>query len=213
MILFTEDILKLFLALALGGAIGAERELRDKDAGFRTLMFICSGSAMFTIFSTRLSEMNGGDPARIAAQIVTGIGFLGAGVILREHGEIRGLTTAATIWLVAALGVGIGAGLYLFSTLAAGVILLVLVVFPYLERLMERLSRVTVYQVTFSVSHDKFDALTAAFKDADLFLHHIKRTRKGEDMICTWVVSGRPKNHEKMIDLLIDDPQVKEFSS
>jgi len=213
MILFTEDIFKLFLALALGGMIGAERELRDKAAGFRTLMFISSGSALFTIFSTRIAEFSGSDPARIAAQIVSGIGFLGAGVILREHGEIRGLTTAATIWLAAALGVGVGVGQYLFSTLAAVVIMLILIVFPYLEVMMGKLSQVSTYQVTFLASHDKLSALNQAFKDAGLTTLNLKRSRKGGDMVCTWVISGKPKNHEKMIELLFDDPEIKEFQT
>ncbi len=130
MILYPEDIIRLLISLALGGLIGSERELRDKAAGFRTLMLICAGSTLFTIFSARLAQVSGADPTRIAAQIVSGIGFLGAGVILRERGEIHGLTTAATIWLTAALGAGVGGGQILFYTLAAVVFLLALFTFP-----------------------------------------------------------------------------------
>jgi putative Mg2+ transporter-C (MgtC) family protein len=210
MILFTEDIFKLLLALALGGIIGTERELRDKAAGFRTLMFICSGSAMFTIFSVRLVNSEAGDPARIAAQIVSGIGFLGAGVILREHGEIRGLTTAATIWLVAAVGVGVGAGQYLFSTLATAVIMGALIAFPYLEKMMGRVRSVQTYTVTATASHDLYATLCEAFRQHNLSVHSAKRSRKGEDMVCIWTASGSPKNHERMLELLFDDPRIKE---
>jgi putative Mg2+ transporter-C (MgtC) family protein len=104
MYLSMEDVVKIILAVAAGGLIGLEREFRDKAAGFRTLIFICMGAALFTIFSARLAGTN--DPTRIAANIVSGVGFLGAGVILREGGRVIGLTTAATIWLTAALGIG-----------------------------------------------------------------------------------------------------------
>ncbi|MCX6025184.1 MAG: MgtC/SapB family protein, partial [Chloroflexi bacterium] len=106
MTLATEDIVKLLLAIFNGGLIGAEREFRDKAAGFGTLIFICVGATLFTMFSMR--SRPSGDPSRVAANIVSGIAFLGAGVILREGGRIMGLTTASTIWLAAALGMGLG---------------------------------------------------------------------------------------------------------
>lgn len=103
MTLFPEDFIQLLLAIFIGGLIGAEREYRDKAAGFRTIMLICVGATIFTNFSVKL----GGDmePTRIAASIVTGVGFLGAGAILRGSRHVTGLTTASTIWLAAALGV------------------------------------------------------------------------------------------------------------
>ncbi|MCJ7512079.1 MAG: MgtC/SapB family protein [Anaerolineales bacterium] len=102
MFLIPEDLLKLGLAVMAGGLIGIEREYRDKAAGLRTLIFICLGAALFTILSSRLAGDN--DPTRIAAGIVAGVGFLGAGVILREGGRVVGLTTAAAIWHTTALG-------------------------------------------------------------------------------------------------------------
>jgi putative Mg2+ transporter-C (MgtC) family protein len=206
-----EDILKLLLALALGGVIGAEREFRDKAAGFRTLMFICAGSALFTIFSTRLAEDGGGDTTRIAAQIVSGIGFLGAGVILRENGEIRGLTTAATVWLVAALGVGVGGGEYVFSTLATLLLLAALMIFPYLEMMMGRMRQVQTYQITIPIDHQKHDALCKAFQEQGLHVIFAKRTRRGDEMICSWTAAGNQAAHEKMVRLLLDDPEIKAF--
>src|SRR5512145_1503350 len=103
-----ENLIKLSMAVVVGGILGAEREFRDKAAGFRTLILITVGSTLFTIFSLGMDP--GFTRTRIAANIVTGIGFLGAGAIIREHGRVGGLTTAATIWLSAALGMGIGAG-------------------------------------------------------------------------------------------------------
>jgi putative Mg2+ transporter-C (MgtC) family protein len=215
MMIATEDIFKLLLALALGGMVGFERELRDKAAGFRTLMFICTASALFTIFSIRIVQGTGdglpGDPARIAAQIVSGIGFLGAGVILREHGEIRGLTTAATIWLVAALGVGVGAGQYFFTVLATATILLALFIFPSLERLMGTMSQVRTYEITSPASLEKYLTLRDQFRQFKLYVMSSRRNRRGGDMICTFSVSGKPNHHEDFVEALFNDPDIKEF--
>ncbi len=115
-----ETLLRIAIAAALGGAVGLERELREREAGFRTHMLVSVGSALFTIASAygfRDFLVSGdnvirADPTRIAAQIVTGIGFLGAGAIIRQGLSVRGLTTAATLWLVAAIGLTTGAGYY-----------------------------------------------------------------------------------------------------
>src|SRR2546428_10596778 len=96
--------IKLLLAALLGGIIGVEREIRDKPAGLRTNILICVGSTLFMSISTKVAQLLGGDPTRIAAQIISGIGFLGAGAVLHSHGFVLGLTTAATIWVVAGVG-------------------------------------------------------------------------------------------------------------
>src|SRR5262245_25187982 len=106
----TDDLVKIVLAVGVGGMIGLEREFRDQAAGLRTLICICVGATRFTVLSARLA--GGNNATRISANIVSGGGFLGAGVILREGGRVIGLTTAATIWLVAALGMGLGGGHY-----------------------------------------------------------------------------------------------------
>lgn len=108
---------KLLVAIIAGGAVGFERELRGKPAGLRTNILICLGSALLMDLSVRIANDYNGDPGRIAAQVVTGIGFLGAGTILHARGTITGLTSAATIWVVAAIGLTAGAG-YEFEALA-----------------------------------------------------------------------------------------------
>jgi len=105
-------LLRLTVAAALGGSIGLERELRERQAGLRTHLVVCVGSALFTLVSAYAFTAPRVDPTRIAAQIVSGIGFLGAGAIIRQGLSVRGLTTAATLWLVAAIGMAAGAGYY-----------------------------------------------------------------------------------------------------
>ena len=143
------DVLaRLVVAGILGGAIGAERELRERDAGLRTHMLVGVGSALFTIVSAyawtdfNFSSRNGVtyDPTRIAAQIVTGIGFLGAGAIIRQGLSVRGLTTAASLWVVAAIGMASGAGYYSGALVATIVVLVSLWPLRILaHRLFERL--------------------------------------------------------------------------
>jgi putative Mg2+ transporter-C (MgtC) family protein len=133
---------KLVLAIVLGGAIGLERELKAKPAGLRTNILICMGAALLTHVSITIGMQNGtriGDPARLAAQIVSGVGFLGAGTIMQGTGMVTGLTSAATIWVVAAIGIAIGAGDYIA---AAGAGILVTVVLAWLGRLEHTLRRV-----------------------------------------------------------------------
>ena len=125
---WAEVLLRLSAAAAMGGAVGLERELRERQAGLRTHLVVCVGSALFTLVSAYGFAAWGArvDPTRIAAQIVTGIGFLGAGAIIRHGLSVRGLTTAATLWLVAAIGMATGAGYWegaLVTTLGAVLVL------------------------------------------------------------------------------------------
>lgn len=129
--------LRLLLAAGLGAAIGLEREWRQKPAGLRTNILIALGSALFTAISIELAHA-GGTPDRIAAQIVTGIGFVGAGAILRSGHNVHGMTTAATIWVNAAIGMAAGAAFYAIATAATVVTLIVLAVLPPIESYFER---------------------------------------------------------------------------
>src|SRR4030088_1927503 len=119
----TSTLARLSLAAILGGVIGLERQPRHKPAGLRTNMFICFGAAMFTVLSKQLAGTES-DSARIAAQIIPGIGFIGAGSILHARASVTGLTTAATIFVVASVGMAAGGGLYLTAVFATGIILI-----------------------------------------------------------------------------------------
>jgi putative Mg2+ transporter-C (MgtC) family protein len=128
---------RLLLASGLGAAIGAEREYRQKPAGLRTNMLIAVGSALFTIVSLEMTK-GAGDPSRVAGQIVTGIGFLGGGAIMRNRDTVHGMTTAATIWVNAAIGVACGAGLSTLASFTTAMTLVVLVLLPPIESYFER---------------------------------------------------------------------------
>jgi putative Mg2+ transporter-C (MgtC) family protein len=129
-----ELIERLLLAAVLGGVLGLEREWRHKEAGLRTNILITIGSALFTLMSIELAAGHSGDAARIAAQIVTGIGFLGAGAIIRRDDKIQGLTTAATIWVNASVGIAVGGGQYHLAVVATMVTLAVLLILHPIEK-------------------------------------------------------------------------------
>jgi putative Mg2+ transporter-C (MgtC) family protein len=143
----SSTLARLLLAAALGGIIGLERQLRHKPAGLRTNMFICFGAAMFTVLSKQLAGVES-DSARIAAQIIPGIGFIGAGSILHAKTSVTGLTTAATLFVVASIGMAAGGGLYLTACFATLIILLALVVLGRMESTFNLKMFATTYEVT-----------------------------------------------------------------
>jgi putative Mg2+ transporter-C (MgtC) family protein len=205
--MLTDDIIKLGIAVLVGGAIGLEREVQYKAAGFRTIILITLGSTLFTLFSIAIEPNS--SPSRIASNIVTGIGFLGAGTILREGGRIGGLTTAATIWLAAALGMGIGAGQIDFVLAATGVTLIVLVFFPSVGAWIDRLREARTYKIMIcSGDIGSIDSLRKIFKECRLRVaeDHFEIT---EDAITsTWRTIGKPRNQKKFIDLLAKDKSI-----
>lgn len=201
-------LLKLVLALLVGGLIGAERETRVGQ-GLRTMMLICLGAAMFTVFS-RIFAVGEGDPRRIAAAVVTGVGFLGAGMILRHQGAILGITTAASIWLVAALGMGIGMGQYLMVGAATILVLIVLWAIPRFQQLTNA-RRTYTYEAVGPLDEKKFDELYGVMKGNGLQVSDGTISKKGEQMTCVWRAYGRPANHESTMRSFLVDGDVHEF--
>lgn len=132
-----EDVLSVILATVFGAVIGMERELHGKAAGLRTNILICLGAAVFTIISRQMATDTEGSVTRIAAQIVTGVGFLGAGAIIQDRGGVHGLTTAATIWLVASIGMACGGRFYQLALITTLIAILVLIGLGKLARPLE----------------------------------------------------------------------------
>ena len=141
---FRNDALNLIVAVLLGGAIGFERQWRQRLAGLRTNTLVSLGAAIFVVFESQFTDVS---PTRVAAQVVTGIGFLGAGVILREKGSVVGMTTAATIFLEAAMGMAAGSGLYKISGFVCFVVLFALVVLVQIEKFFKLRSRYLLFRI------------------------------------------------------------------
>ena len=207
--LVATDILKILLAILVGGLIGAEREFRHRAAGFRTLIFICLGATLFTMLSLKL----GGEvsPVRIAAHMVTGVGFLCAGVVMEQGAHVIGLTTAATIWLSAALGMGIGGGQFGLSIAAALVALLILWAFPRLEEWIYNFREGRTYKIKFRLNTAKPRQLEALIQEHNLQIKNQTITKSGEAMICKMEIYGSPAGHEQLTSALLDDREISEF--
>jgi putative Mg2+ transporter-C (MgtC) family protein len=207
---FVENLIKILLAVVVGGVIGAEREYQDKAAGFRTIILITLGSALFTIFSMTMDP--GFTRSRVAANIVTGIGFLGAGAIVREGGKIGGLTTAATIWLSAALGMGIGAGDLYLSLTATVVTLLVLLVFPRIGERIDHIREARSYRMVISTTNlKKMEKVEKALDDCSLKVLEHHQAKSESEIISTWKTVGSPANQEKFTQLMLKDKDIKEM--
>jgi putative Mg2+ transporter-C (MgtC) family protein len=203
------DVIKLLIAIVIGGLIGAEREYRHRSAGFRTIIFICVGATLFTILSLRL----GGDtsPVRIAAHMVTGVGFICAGVIMEEGDHLVGLTTAAIIWLVAAIGMGIGGGQFLLAFLATAAMMTVLWLFPKVEQRIYNVQDKRTYEISSTISQEIIDDLCAILEQCDLNPVEPKLLKNGDEMTSIWDVFGPPEKHKRFVDKLLSDPHVKSF--
>jgi len=190
---------RLILAAFLGGIIGLEREIRRKSAGLRTNMFICIGSALFTVLSDELATKYGsGDHTRIAAQIISGIGFLGAGAIIRERGTVVGLTTAATIFSVASIGMAVGGGLYVTGIFACLLILLLLVAVGWLEDVFSLKTRQMVFRVTAQNLETTMASAYAAFAEAEVAVQHFQVLHIGQDFLLEFEAEVSVRQQRKL---------------
>jgi putative Mg2+ transporter-C (MgtC) family protein len=172
-------VLRLLLAAVLGATIGLEREIHEHPAGMRTHLLVSLGSAGFTVLSIYAFPAPGADPARIAAQIVTGVGFLGAGAILKEGATIRGLTTAASLWAVAAVGMAAGAGAWLIAMTITAIVVFSL--WP-LRILSERLVGRDAHRVKLVILTDAhgLGRIVEAVAEADGSIAHLASSRSDE---------------------------------
>lgn len=206
-------LLRLLLAIGLGGAIGLEREISDKPAGFRTNILICLGAALFTQMSILIAAIGAvpagaGDPSRIAAQIVSGMGFLGAGTILQARGHVRGLTTAATLWTVAAIGVTVGAGAYALAIGATVLVIAVLVILGLIERLLLRRALVQIVQVAFEPSAEIMERIAATLHEAGFRAETIAVEKRDSTYLATFRTFGPRSRWKDALGNLLESPGV-----
>ena len=206
-------VVRLVLACLFGGVLGLERTLKRRAAGFRTYMLVSMGATLVMMTGQYVMQWVGtSDPSRLGAQVISGIGFLGAGAIIREHGKIGGLTTAATIWLSAALGMGIGAGELVFMLVSTGVVLIVLFFFPLVERRIDRIREARTYKVVIGLGNAKgIEKIQQALEECSLKAIESHQQKTESAITSTWQVIGSPKNQKKFVEMLMKDKSVKEF--
>lgn len=207
-------MVRLLLAAILGGAIGLERELRHRPTGLRTNLFICFGAAMYTILSFKLAGEFGGDHTRIAAQIIPGIGFIGAGSIIHARAGVTGLTSAATLFVVASIGMACGGGLYAPAVFATVMILLSLVALGNLEARFSLKPFTTGYEVTGQDSERVIGAVNSVLEDEHKVMQTVSVGRVAEKSKVQFTVEGTRKEHESLqarLRLLPEAEQVHSF--
>ncbi len=195
------DLLRVLISVLCGGIIGFEREYKNKSAGFRTLILICLGSTIFTIVSMKVSEQS---DDRIAANIITGIGFIGAGVIFKDGLAVKGITTAAVIWVVAALGMVIGIFNFQLSFILTLIVLAVLSVFNWVERLIDAIHHQKTFKITFADDRIvSFEELEKKIRETGLRLRILQLNKNNKRLHVTLEISGGRKKIMQLSGQLI----------
>ena len=203
-----EDILKLSLSLLAGAVVGAEREYKNKNAGFRTIILVTVGATLFTMVSGLVS---GGRDFHVVGNIVVGIGFLGAGSIFKEGSTVKGLTTAATIWISAAIGMSIGAGQYALAITALSLVIIVLLGFIGVQGLIDQSNREKTYKITIPCKLLSLDEIAQLFTQSGVKGHCVYRHKIADNITLTYLVKGPEKNHNNLITLLENNAHIIEF--
>jgi putative Mg2+ transporter-C (MgtC) family protein len=207
-----ELLVQLALAVVLGGAVGLERELKGKPAGLRTNILICMGATLFTVLSFRMAEL-GGDPGRVAAQILPGVGFIGAGTILHMRGAVTGLTSAATIWVVAAVGMALGARSYLEALGATLLLTLVLAGLGRLEDLLARQaarSHLVVHCLPEAKAVEEMEALV---RRTGLDIDRTQSRVENVDLVIELDVRGPKRLHDQLLIAAVHHAGVRTIST
>lgn len=195
------SLTRLVLAALLGGLIGLERELKHRAAGLRTNMFICFGAALFTLLSARLAGVPS-DAARIAAQIIPGIGFIGAGSILHTRGLTTGLTTASTLFVVAAVGMAAGGGLYLTAIFATGLVLIALFSLGHIEETFNLKLLLASYEVTGSSVEEISTEVTRILEGHHRMMQNVLSGNTGQHVRLQFEVEGCNREQKELLQQL-----------
>ncbi|WP_312090564.1 MgtC/SapB family protein [Chryseobacterium sp.] len=198
------ELLLIFVSVILGVLIGAEREYRNKSAGLRTFILICFGSCLFTILSIKIGVNN---PDRIAANIITGIGFLGAGVIFKGDNKIDGITTATTIWATSSIGMAVGSGYVYLSLLGTFLILIILSFLTFFEKFIDREHKIREYKIAVTNYHD-VAYCENIFIENNLKFRILKQQYTQGNLSTSWIVTGKNSNHETLMKNLMEDDKI-----
>jgi len=202
-----EHILQILASLAAGAILGLEREYHSKPAGFRTMILICVSSCLFSILS---ATMPSGD--RIASNIVTGIGFIGAGVVFKEGATVRGITSAAIIWMSAAIGMCIGFQHYILASFVVILVLLVMIALSRFERLFDTLYQVKIYEIHFISADYSLEALEKEMKGLQIHFTRKKIGKQNNVVNVEYSIVVSPtKIREKIDNFLINNTHIKGF--
>ncbi|MGE6396214.1 MgtC/SapB family protein [Chryseobacterium scophthalmum] len=201
------ELLLIFISVFLGLCIGAEREYRNKSAGLRTFILVCFGACLFTILSIKIGV---DDPDRIAANIITGIGFLGAGVIFKGDNKIDGITTATTIWATASIGMAVGSGYVYLSLLGTVLVLLILSSLTYFQTYIDHTHKIREYKIAVSNRED-LDHCEELFKMNHLKFVVVKQQFSKGSSNTTWIITGKNDHHENLIQQMMNDEKIDSF--
>jgi putative Mg2+ transporter-C (MgtC) family protein len=198
-----EIILRLSFAAVLGAVIGVERDMHRRPAGVRTSFFVCMGSALFTVLSTELAHRFGDTSStRIASNLVQGIGFLGAGAILREAGSLVGMTTAATIFVEAAIGMAAGGGLYAVAGYSTGLVLFGLIVLAWVTRWANLKPRMTAFRITTSHAESVASEVQKLLAGLKLKVQHVRISAAGANSIVEFEGEVGQSQQERIVGQL-----------
>jgi putative Mg2+ transporter-C (MgtC) family protein len=207
--LLSATMLRLLLAAFLGGAIGLERELSHKPAGLRTNLFICFGAAMFTILSEQMVAPGVGDRSRIASNIIPGIGFIGAGSILHSRGEVTGLTTAATLFVVASIGMACGGGFYLQAIFATMVILVALSALGWFETRFSLKPVVMTYEALGEKPDELMSEINRTLEQEHRLMEGVQLRKSDGDYMVQFRIDATRKEHEGLLARLRESTMFK----
>ena len=207
--LYLEEIAQVTCAFVIGAVIGMEREFRSKAAGFRTMILICVGSCLYTILS---KEAGSDSTDRIASNIVTGIGFIGAGVIFKEGITVNGLTTAALIWITAALGMAIGYNNYPLAIVVSIMVVIVLFILEPVQRFINKFHKVQDYKIKILPTGLDFKMELENFFDLHAITFSCKRTvKENMDAVYVYRISSKDRNYDIVNNFLLNHSAVRSF--
>lgn len=201
--------MKLGVSLVLGALLGAEREYKGRNIGFRTIILITLGSTLFTILSFILGKDN--DPARIASNIVTGVGFLGAGAIFRDGASVRGMTTASLIWISAAIGMACGIAQFEFAIIVTIITLVILLGFTGVQKFIDRYNQEKVFKITIDNNPEIKAELEKVIRSFKLKFDRLRQTKSDEGLTIEYEIRGSEANHEDLIDYLTNSSLITYF--